>query len=577
MPAYVFRLPTSLGGLPATVYTLIGGVRSGVATTGTTAADGTLALTLPVGDYLAVVNGPADTETGVREERNPGNDPDALVRVSDLQDTTTDASVALRAAFGSAARRRQVTGRSAFPAASRNVTNGSSNTQVQQSTQFVLDSDVADLSFTQGNFYRSAPTSTALAGLSSVTIRMGLWDGTTTYPIFWRNGSRDLILEPGAIASTEPLVFKGVKGQRLWLVRWLRWATAPANFPGATVVANTGTEFSEMGTALTDRTTNYSQFFTRTVGNYAILPPLAITATSQPGPVVAILGDSIASDGANDYNTDDPDNGWAQGGLGDAGIPWISLGTSSLAMSHVMASKAARAQLFAGLPAAGVTHLLLALSTNDWANGVTAATLLAQHATIKAELDPLGIKTIPVTSLPKTNGNTATAAEVNTFAQRAIFNAALRANNGVGDGYYDLSKVAENPADPNSWRQDVRAGAAVSIVTAGTGYVNGDYLRFPGGGGGGVSAVDANGGITSFYNAVGGGFLVEPPSVFSAERRVYSGATNGTLPAPGTGATFSYTGVAATVPTNDGTHPNSAVTRLIRQDFAAKAPTLIKV
>jgi acyl-CoA thioesterase-1 len=83
VPAYVFRHAPALRGLAATVYTLVGGVRSAVAATGTLANDGTLALTLPVGDYLAVVRGPAGTETGAREERGSA-DPDSLVRLDDL-------------------------------------------------------------------------------------------------------------------------------------------------------------------------------------------------------------------------------------------------------------------------------------------------------------------------------------------------------------------------------------------------------------------------------------------------------------------------------------------------------------
>lgn len=471
--------------------------------------------------------------------------------------------------------RRQVTGRSAFPASSRNVSNASANTQVQQSHQFVLTEDTSDFVITQGNFYRSSQTATALNGLSTVTIRMAIWDGVTTYPIFWHNGSRDMALEPGAVASTAPVVVKGAKGQRLWLIRWMRWATAPANFPAATVVANTGTEVNEMGTALTDRTTNYGQFFTRTVGNYAILPPLAITGTQAPGPVVAILGDSIASDGTNDVPTDDPDLGWAQGGLADAGIPYVNLGTSSLALSHVMASKAARAQLFSGFPAAGVTHMMLALSTNDWANGVSAAQLLAWHNQLKSELDPMGVRVIPVTSPPKTAGNTATAAEVNTFAQRAIFNASLRTNNGLGYGYYDLAAITQNPTDANSWRQDVRAATGITLTSGGSGYAAGDVLLLPGGGNVSVSTVDGAGAITAIFGAtVFGGWTTDPTGPVSPYRVALHGGTTGAAPTNGTGATFTYTGVAGVAPTSDGTHPANAVTRLIRQDFTPKAPAI---
>lgn len=480
---------------------------------------------------------------------------------------------------GSGARRRLVATRNAFPAASRNVTNtGGTNTQVQQISAFVLTEDVSDLAFTFGNFDRATASTMAFNGLANVTIRVGLWDGTSTYPVFWENGSRDLTLEPGAVATTRPLFFKGTKGQKLWLVRLMTWATAPARFPASTLPASTGTQVNEWGTALADRTTAYGQFFTRNAGNWAVFPPLAITGTAKAGPVVGILGDSIASDGSNDYNADEPDTGWAMGGLAENGIPYINLGTASLQSAHILSSRAGRTQLFAALLAAGATHLLYALSTNDWGASRTSAQLLADLATLKAELDPLGIKLVPVTSWPKTNAtnNGMLAGETTTFAQRALFNAALRTNNGVGYGFYELARVAEDPADSNLWRTDVRTAAGISLVSGGTGYKNGDYLRLPGGGG--ITATTTSAGVIT---AVGGtpafgGWLVDPTTNVSPTSVVSDDpASRGT--AAGAGAVLSYTGIAAATSTTDGTHPQPPVTRLIRQDFAAKVPALFTV
>lgn len=482
----------------------------------------------------------------------------------------------LRAAF--AVRRRQVADRASFPAFSRNVTNtGGTNTQVQQIASFVLTEDVDDLAFTYGNFYRDSAADMALNGLANVTVRSGIWDGTATYPVYWPNGSRDLTIEPGGVATTTPLFFKGRRGQRVWIVRLMTWAIAPAAFPAATLIANTATEVNEWGTALTDRTTAYGQIFTRSAGNWAVFPPLAITATAKPGPVVAILGDSIASDGANDYNSDDPAYGWAQGGLSDAGIPWVNLGTSSLASSHVLSSRPGRAQLFAALIASGATHLLYALSTNDWSSGRTSANLLADLATLKDELDPLGVKLIPCTSLPKTNAanNAQLAGETNTFAQRALFNAALLAGNGVGYGFYDLAAVAQSPTDPNLWRTDLRAAAGLSVVSGGTGYKGNDVVILPGG----VSAnVAATGGaVTAVQGVIAlGGWVVDPPASVTPLRVVSNDPASRGIPA-GTGASFSYTGIAAQSSTTDGTHPQAPMTRWIRQDFAADAPALFTV
>lgn len=516
------------------------------------------------------------TEIGVVDSAAPPpNLPAAPGDVEVLPDPypqyLTAAELAALGVGGSALVRRQVAGRSAFPAASRNVANtGGTNTQVQQTQAFVLTEDVDDLAFTYGNFFRDSATDMALNGQSPVTMRLGLFDGTNTYPIFWPNGSRDMKLEPGAVATTTPLFFKGVKGQRLLMVRWMRWDTPPTHFPAGTLIGNTGDQVNEWGTALTDRTTSYGAFYTRTAGNWTVFPPLAITARAKPGPVVAVLGDSIASDGANDYNTDDLDYGWAMGALGDRDIAHINLGTSSLASSHVLSSKTGRAQLFAPLLAAGATHLLYALSTNDWSGGRTAAQLLADLATLKSELVPLGIKLIPCTSLPKTNGNTANppTGEPNTFAQRALFNEAIRTNNGVGFGYYDLAAAAAEPSDPNRWRTDLKAPTGVTVVSGGSGYGSGALLLLAGGAT--VYGTTTAGVITSVTLAGAGGWITNPPATVPVIR------AKGDL-SSGTGATFAYTGVASTPATTDGTHPQAAMTRAIRMDFAPRLAALFTV
>lgn len=475
--------------------------------------------------------------------------------------------------------RRQVAGRCAFPAASRNVTNGSSNTQVQQVHGFVLTDDVNDLAITHQNVYRSGASATALDGLSTVTIRSSLWDGVNTYPTYAASGSRDQVIEPGALATTAPLPAQFSRGQRLWLVRRITWASAPANFPAATVVSNTATEYNEWGTALTDRTADYSnsQFFTRSAGNFCVLPPVAMTATAAPGPVVGILGDSIGSDGSNDYNTEELDQGYAQGALGDARIPYVNLGTSGLASNIVMSSKPARSKLFAGLFAAGITHLFVLLATNDWANGRTAAQLVSELTTLKAEMAPRGIKVIAATAPPRTNGNTASApaGEPNTFTQRALFNASLRANNGVGHGFFDLAALAEDPADSNRWRTDLLAATGVTVLTPGANYNQRDVLFLPGGGSVSVSTV-SSGAITALTYWGGGGFLTTPASGFT-HYRIFGNQPSLNGLTSGAGATFAYSGVGAVAATTDGVHPDGAMTRWLRQGLATAAPSLFAI
>lgn len=98
MPAYIFRFPANLASLPVSVYSLVGGVRGSVAATGTTGSDGIFTATLSVGDYLAVVKY-LGSETGVREGLSRAPSADAPVTLDDLNDSASDATAALRAAF----------------------------------------------------------------------------------------------------------------------------------------------------------------------------------------------------------------------------------------------------------------------------------------------------------------------------------------------------------------------------------------------------------------------------------------------------------------------------------------------
>ena len=473
--------------------------------------------------------------------------------------------------------RRQVSGGCGFPASTRAVSN-TTDTQVQQVQAFTLTDDVSDLCFTFGNFDRDSQADTNLLGAYNVTVRLGLWDGTATYPIFWPNGARDFTIEPGGVATTHPLYFKGVKGQTFWIVRRMTWATAPTSFPATTFICNTATQVNERGTSLTDRTTSYGQFGTRTAGNWPVFPPLAVTGTPRERkPVVGILGDSITSDGAADWNSEDfGAYGWAKGGLADAGIPYVDFGQAALAMRHILASRTMRAQLFASIAASGVTHMFSALVTNDWASGRTSAQVLADLATLKAELAPLGVKLIPVTSYPKTAGDTDTEGVAGAFASIAAYNAAIRANNGVGDGYYDLAAIAADPNNPNRWRTDLRTAAGISIVSGGSGYAQNYGFLLPGGGVTSAKTVDGSGTVTELKPSPAtnpGGWTADPTGTLSAYRQYAEIPAARGIPA-GSGAAFQYTGFAATAATSDGTHPLPPMTRMIRMDFGGKAAQL---
>lgn len=468
---------------------------------------------------------------------------------------------------------RNVSGRGAFPSAARNQANASNYTQFQQKTAFEPMVAADGLSVTWGNYYGAGPAGTAFSGPSAITIRAAMTDGTTSYPLYWPNGSRDITLAPGDVASTAPLACPMAAGKRLWLIYLVTMAAAWANLPGATLPAWSTGEGSELGNSLADRTlTNWTPG--GRVSNWTLFPPLAITARPvTPRKVVAVLGDSISSDSANDTSVPYYNQGWAALGLAAAGIPFVLLGESSLQAQQVASLAIQRRDRFAGLAAAGVTHILCPLGTNDWANGRTNAQLLADHQTIAADAAARGITYIPTTLQPRTNAanNTYYGTETNTWARRTAFNAAIRAGNGLGAGYYDLAAVTEVGAT-SLWRTDALniAAGGVALTAGGTGYTANDYLWLPGGALLKVQTVAA-GVITAMSGTIwhAGGYTAAPsPGVAQTGGWRADGTTM-----VGTGATFTLT-TQSIAPSTDGIHPAPAIHKLIAADFMVAAATL---
>ncbi len=369
--------------------------------------------------------------------------------------------------------RRQVASRCSFPL--KLLTNTNSYKQVQSITYFYLTSAVKDLSFTFGNYNVTGPSSTDLTGLSGVTYRLGLWDGVTTYPIYWPNGSRDGYIPAGQILTSKPVAFNGVAGQKLWLIKYAVFDAAPATFPYSQTSSNQQMNCNSVwGNALTDWTLSPGSFTqnTRATGSFDICPCIAISSSTRPPVAVAVLGDSISSDGSGDAALIAGEQGWAKRGLAYSNIPHINLGQSGLAMGHVMGpgTDLARSQRLSSLRAAGITHVLCPLSNNDWSTGTTAATLYGYFTSLKSILSGMRIKLIPCTSIPKTNAanNGQASGETQTFAQRAIFNGLIQSNNGVGYGYYDAAAIAQDSVNTDYWRTDLYAGsstASLSIVS----------------------------------------------------------------------------------------------------------------
>jgi lysophospholipase L1-like esterase len=127
-------------------------------------------------------------------------------------------------------------------------------------------------------------------GSNPITVRASLDDGTSLVPVFF-NGKRDVVLDPGASAWSDPVNFDVTAGTAFWVRNFTQVAAGGVWFKnrlGQDAQACGG----EYGTALTDKTLagTIPATFSYLYG------PTSIIGYSQTAPAgVGIVGDSIAA------------------------------------------------------------------------------------------------------------------------------------------------------------------------------------------------------------------------------------------------------------------------------------------
>lgn len=340
---------------------------------------------------------------------------------------------------------------------------GATANEYFQQSSYLITEDCWDLLLHLGNFLpnNSAPGQTD-NGPSTLTRRIGVRLGgvATAVPVYSPNGSRDIVLEPGAdVFVTVPGPY--YKGQTLWIQEKGVYASAPAAWPLAKYAyQSNGSEVCEFGTNLTDNT-----LATAAVGglvhasNFAINPPIAITAlrkSTVATPVSVIFGDSIGSDGSNDAGGT-AYTGFVSRSFATGSYALLNLGATGYGINAFMATAAASRQArwrkYRALKDAGVKHAFTNWVTNDISGSATdpTATVVSKLTALRDELLVFGIRLIPMTCCPRTNTsnnavNSADTASGWTWVTNV--NAAIRAAFPI---HYDLNAFMRDPANPNIW------------------------------------------------------------------------------------------------------------------------------
>lgn len=373
-------------------------------------------------------------------------------------------------------RRGIVANRLAVPFLGRQNTGsdgGGTATMLQEQSRHFACADCADLSVIFANTTNGTADT---FGYQPFTAKASVFIGGSyapafalpPLPVFWPNGSRvSAPVAPGSWLESLGIHLAAKKGDPLVLRRLLTFAAAPACWPGSEVNAAFSDETNIAGTALADNVDSADPagtVYSRLSQSYMYGQPLILGRTATPVARVASLGDSIADGGSGDAGSEVL-LGWLRRALG-SDHPNMTIGNSGYQLGTMMGSPALRRTRLQLLAVCGITHLVCSLGTNDLGAGRTTAQLTAWLATLKGELDALGIKLVPTTVTPRTNAANAArygADGTGVWAERLAYNDALRAANGVGYGLIDLAALTQSSSNGNLWDTTAGRGTADGI------------------------------------------------------------------------------------------------------------------
>jgi lysophospholipase L1-like esterase len=424
MPAYVFRLPVSLAGQPASIVTLAGGVRGAEVATGTVGADGAVAATLTAGDYLASVK-LAGTETAVRESvASTGDVLDPAVRLEDLSDPASDASVALRAATAA----HPVFGTS-VPVTIQGLNNGdalAANPQAGGQSQRVpykaaIDCTDLRLVFTMwasGSNVDSAPN-------GAVSFKAAIEYNGVTYPLTF-DGQRTVSADPWSMKVSDALGLELAAGDTFYVRSWFNTVASgtyplAVNLNGAAGLGLAGSWVN--GSDVCDATGAMSG--TNAAPAWAVFGPAQVLGTPLGArkPSVLFIGDSLTL-GIGDQQT---------GGFGFRALAATPVPAHVVAMPGgtlaTLVGKQGHARVGPFLPLGAYPFSMM--GTNDLDNGTanrTADQLAQDFLTLGKMLIARGVrnKLTIGTLIPRTTTGAGTTT-VPSNSKRLVFNAWVRA------------------------------------------------------------------------------------------------------------------------------------------------------
>lgn len=316
--------------------------------------------------------------------------------------------------------RQQVNARGGFGIPTNSSANTSHNSFLQRIGLKLADY-ASGIELIFGNIRASGSGGGILNGESPITLTCALEIGAEVFPVYWPSGSRSVRIEPGAFVKSMPCPVALPPGVGAAVLRMHGvWDSPPTAFPIANgAMSEAGYDSNSRGVDLADATlgTMPSSISTFSV----IFPPWAIIGLATPRPAVLAIGDSNRS--------------WSTSGLSSATIPFINLGADGYTLNSFMGNEYPRLIV---AQESGITHALVTIAGGDVTGGAGSSTLIARANSVTTTLERYGIKAVFATTPPKTNAANTAVNSASIWNAIQDYNAYLRANNGVGYGYFDL-------------------------------------------------------------------------------------------------------------------------------------------
>lgn len=307
-----------------------------------------------------------------------------------------------------------------------------------------------------GGYMVNAPACSYQVGVSPKVANGSVANGSRTLLTF--GGQTTYAATAGEEFWSDPITFGSdmAIGDLFRVNVYADFVTAPPVVPAANYNATSNEyDLSEGAVSgLASKATSTGKPASR-ISPKRILMPCTMTGEPVGGARVRkgilLIGDSITS-GADDTATGL--RGFAQKGvsapLSTVSNTWVQASTEGYAYVTMMADANRRRLTLS--PADGCNVAVCFLNVNDIRSGQSSAQIRANMVTLKSALAAKGVSRLIVsTCFTNTNGSNGDPGG-GIWTRLNQLNADIIANNGIGDGYFDINAITRDPANPNQWK-----------------------------------------------------------------------------------------------------------------------------